>query len=223
MASLSPIRLSVRNPVLSNLLMITLTVLGVLAFLDLPREMMPKISFNWAFVITPYPNVPAEDIEQLITIPLEEELADLDGIDQMTSTSSEGQSMIWLKYEMVSDDKYSKYLADLKAEVDGVNLPDDVEDVYVDDFNTDDFVPVISVTLSGDYPERVMHDYAEELKDLLFDIRGISEISVIGTREREIWVEIPPEKLYAMGLTLDDVAGAIRYRNFNLAAGDLKV
>ncbi|MFH1733678.1 MAG: efflux RND transporter permease subunit [bacterium] len=223
MASLSPIRLSVRNPVLSNLLMITLTVLGVLAFLDLPREMMPKISFNWAFVITPYPNVPAEDIEQLITIPLEEELADLDGIDQMTSTSSEGQSMIWLKYEMVSDDKYSKYLADLKAEVDGVNLPDDVEDVYVDDFNTDDFVPVISVTLSGDYPERVMHDYAEELKDLLFDIRGISEISVIGTREREIWVEVPPEKLYAMGLTLDDVAGAIRYRNFNLAAGDLKV
>ncbi|MFH1862971.1 MAG: efflux RND transporter permease subunit, partial [bacterium] len=219
---MSPIRLSIRNPVLSNLLMITLTVLGVIAFIDLPREMMPKISFNWAFIITPYPNVPPEDIEQLVTVPIEEEIADLDGIDQMTSVSSEGSSFIWVKYEMVSDDKFARYLTELKSEVDKAEIPDDAEDPIVEDFDTDDFVPIISISLSGDYPERTMYDIAEDLKDRFLDIKGVSSIAVAGTRKREIWVEVAPEKLYAMGISLEQIANALTYRNFNLAAGDMK-
>ncbi len=220
--SMSPIKLSVRNPVLSNLLMITLTVLGVLSFLGLPRELMPKISFNWAFVVTLYPNVPAEDIEQLVTIPIEDEIADLDGVDQITSVSSESRSFMWVKFDMVSDDKFSKYLADLKSEVDAVDLPDDVKDIFVEEFDTDDMLPIISISLSGDFSEKVMHDLADDLRERYLDINGISSVGVAGTRDREIWVEIPPEKLYAMGLTLEQVARSIDFRNFNLAAGDLK-
>lgn len=219
---MSPIRLSVRNPVLSNLLMITLTVLGVLAFVDLPREMMPKISFNWAFIVTPYPNVPAEDVEQLVSIPIEDEIADLDGVNQITSVSSEGLSFIWVKFDLMSENKFSKYLSDLKIEVDKADLPDDVEDTDVEEFDTDDFIPIISVVLSGDFPEKVMKDLSEDLSDLFLDVKGVSEVAVAGTREREIWVEVAPEKLYAQGLSLDQVANSIVMRNLNLAAGDMK-
>ena len=219
---MSPIRLSVRNPVLANLLMITLTVIGVLAFIDLPRELMPKISFNWAFIITPYPNVPAEDVEQLVTIPIEEEIAGLDGINQITSVSSEGASFIWVKFDLMSEDKFSKRLADLKIEIDKAELPDDVEDTEVEELDTDDFIPIISVVLSGQYPERVMKDISEDLSDLFKDVKGVSEVAVAGTREREIWVEVSPEKLYAQGLSLDQVAGQIIMRNRNLAGGDLQ-
>ncbi|TKJ41664.1 hypothetical protein CEE37_03600 [candidate division LCP-89 bacterium B3_LCP] len=219
---MSPIRLAVNNPVLANLLMVTLTLLGVLAFMDLPRELMPKISFNWAFIVTPYPNVPAEDVEQLVTIPIEEEIADIDGIDQITSVSREGRSFIWVKFELMSEDKFSKLLSDLKIEVDKAVIPDDVEDIYVEEFDTEDFIPIISISLSGDFPEKVMHDLAEDLEDLYLDVSGVSEIAVAGTRDREIWVEVAPEKLYAHGLTLEQVASSIKYRNFNLAGGDLK-
>lgn len=219
---MSPIRLAVKNPVLANLLMITLTAVGVMAFVDLPREMMPKIVFNWAFIMTPYPNVPAEDVEQLVTIPIEEEIADLDGIDQISSVSSEGSSFIWVKYDLMSEDKFTKHLSDLKIEVDRADVPDDVEDIYVEEFDTDDFIPIISVVLSGDYPEKVMHDIADELSDLYLDVKGISDVAVAGTRDREIWVEVAPEKLYAHGISLEQVSGSIIYRNFNLASGDLK-
>lgn len=219
---MSPIRLSVNNPVLSNLLMVTLTVLGVLAFMDLPRELMPKIAFNWAFIVTPYPNVPAEDIEQLITIPIEEEIADVDHIDQITSVSKEGGSFILVKFDMMSEEKFSRLLSDLKIEVDKADIPDDVEDIYVDDFDTDDMIPILTVVLSGDYPEKVLHDLAEDLSDLYLNVKGVSEVAMAGTREREIWVEVSPEKLYAHGLSLEQIAGSIKYRNFNLAGGDLK-
>jgi multidrug efflux pump subunit AcrB len=220
---MSPIRFAVRNPVFANLLMITLTLLGVLSFVRIPREMMPKIPFNWAFIVTPYPNVPAEDVEQLVTIPIEDAIADVDGVDEINSTSSEGLSVIQVKFELCTKDQFDKYLTALKSEVTQAELPDDVEDPDVDDFDTDDFVPILSITLSGDFPERVMRDASDQLNELLLDVDGVSKISLAGTRERRIWINVTPEKLYAQDLTLEQVANSITMRNRNLAAGDLKI
>jgi len=219
---MSPIRFSIRNPVFANLLMITLTVLGVLSFIQLPREMMPKIPFNWAFITTVYPNVPAEDIERLITIPIEDEIADVDGIDEISSVSAEGYSFVQVKFELSSKDQFDKRLTELKSEVDKADIAADAEDPDVEDFDTDDFVPILSVTLSGDFPEKLMHDLGEQLKDLYSDVKGVSTVALTGARDREIWIDVTPEKLYAQDLSLDQVAGAITLRNRNLAAGDLK-
>lgn len=219
---MSPLRFAVRNPVFANLLMVTLTVLGVLSFTQIPREMMPKIPFNWAFIVTSYPNVPAEEVEQLITIPIEDAIADVDGVDEINSTSSEGLSVIQVKFELCSKNQFDKYLTELKSEVSQAELPDDAENPDVDDFDTDDFVPILSITLSGDFPERLMRDVADQLNDLLLDVEGVSKISQAGTRERKIWINVTPEKLYAQNLTLEQVAHSISMQNRNLAAGDLK-
>jgi len=218
---MSPIRFSIRNPVFANLLMVTLTILGVLSYIQLPREMMPKIPFNWAFITTIYPNVPAEDIERLVTIPIEDEIADVDGIDEISSISAEGYSFVQVKFELSSKDQFDKRLTELKSEVDKADIAADAEDPDVEDFDTDDFVPILSVTLSGDFPEKLMHDLGEQLDELYGDVKGVSNVALTGTRDREIWIDVIPEKLYAQDLSLDRVANAIAMRNRNLAAGDL--
>ncbi len=219
---MSPIRFSVRNPVLANLLMVTLTLLGVLAYIQIPRELMPKIPFNWAFITTVYPNVPAEDIEQLVTIPLEDAITNVDGVDEVSSISYEGISSVQVKFELCSKDQFDKYLTDLKNEVGKAKIPEEAEDPEVEEFDTDDFVPILSITLSGDFPEKVMYDQGEQLNDLLVNVNGVSTVSLVGSREREIWVNVTPEQLYARNASLPEVANALAMYNRNLAAGDLK-
>ena len=148
-------RLSVKNPVIANLLMISIIVLGSLSFVGLPRELMSEISLNWVFIITPYPGVAPEEIEKLVTIPIEEEIQDVQGIESIASQSTEGNSFISVKFKQMSDEEFRARFQDLRAEVDKVNdLPEDAMDTVVQSFTTSDMAPVIAVHLHGKIPEK---------------------------------------------------------------------
>ena len=182
---MSVFRFSVRNTVLVNLLMIAVIVIGHIALMRLPRELFPKITINWVFVITNYTGVSAEDVEKQITIPIEDDIADVEGIDFIWSGSTEGQSFIAVKFLEMSDTKYQRQLQDLKSKVNEVaDLPDDADDPMVQEMTTSNMVPVITVNLTADLPESQLTDLAEELKDRLSNISNISSISMAGTRDR---------------------------------------
>ncbi|KPL08138.1 hypothetical protein AMJ86_01835 [bacterium SM23_57] len=220
---MSVFRFSVKNTVLVNLLMIAVIVVGLISLMRLPRELFPKISLRWVFVITSYPGVSAEDMEKLITIPIEDEIADVDGIDFLWSGASEGNSLVAAKFVDMSESKFQRRLQDLKSEVDKVkNLPEDAEDPIIEELSTDDFIPVITVNLAADIPERQLTDLAEELKDRLSNLRNISSISMAGTREREIWVEVNPDQLYGYRLPVTQVIAALAMHKFNIPGGKLK-
>ena len=147
-------KMSVRNPVLVNLLMILVLVIGTYSLLTLPQELMPNIAFNWVFIITNYFGAGPEEIEKLITIPIEDEISDIDDIESITSESGEDASLISVKFKNISEEEFFRRFQDLKSEVDQVELPEDAETPIVWDFGSSDFMPMIRVVLHGDLSDR---------------------------------------------------------------------
>jgi len=148
-------RTSVNNPVAANILMVAIILLGLLASDRLPREFLPNITFNMALIITTYPGVSPEEIEKLITIKIEDAIEDVDKIDFISSNSTEGQSMIFVRFEDMSDTDFKFILQDLRSAVDSIDdLPEEAEDPLVLEMATGEMVPVVFVTLSGHLPER---------------------------------------------------------------------
>jgi multidrug efflux pump subunit AcrB len=216
-------KFSIKNPVFVNMIMIAVIVLGTYSLFTLPREMMPEVSFPWIFVWTPAPGLIPEDTEKLITNEVEKEVRDVEGIDNITSISRENASFVWIKFETMSDDELDKRLRDVRTEVEKVEMPEGAEDPIITEFTTQDHIPMVSVVLSGDIPEMEMKKLAEDLRDDILEIRNVSKCQIAGVRDREIWVEVDPEKLQSYNMALSQVMEAIRSKNLDLSAGDIKM
>jgi CzcA family heavy metal efflux pump len=217
-------RLSVRNPVPVNLLMVAILVLGTISLLALPRELMSDVSFNWVFIIKPYPGVTAEEIEKLITVPIEEEIRDVKGISTIASQSTEGASFISVKFKQMSDAEFRARFSDLRAEVDKVkDLPVDALDTQVDAFGSADFMPLISVHLYGQSSEKEMLELSRQLREELRAIPRVAKVQLVGTRDREVWVEADPSKLQGFVISPQQLQRAIASRGVNVPAGKLTV
>ncbi|MFQ5822557.1 MAG: efflux RND transporter permease subunit [bacterium] len=216
-------KFSIKNPVLVNMIMIAVIVLGSYSLFTLPREMMPEVSFPWIFVWTPAPGLSPEDTEKLITNEVEKEVRDVEGIDNITSISRENASFVWIKFETMSDDELDKRLQDVRTEVEKVELPEGAEDPIITEFTTQDHIPMVNVVLSGNISEIEMKKLAEDLRDDILEINNVSKCLIAGVRDREIWVEVDPEKLQSYDLALSQVMEAIRGKNLDLSAGDIKM
>lgn len=213
-------RFSVRNPLLVNVAMVAIMLLGAYAFVVIPREASPDINFNWAFVTVSYPGAAPEEVEQLVTVPLEDAIDGVDGVSMVTSTSDENLAFISVKFEQnMSEDEFDKRFLDLRQAVDTVSLPDEAEDVEVRELNTQDWWPVITVVVSGDLSERELKRVAEELDDLIRLDTDVSQVTIAGKRDREIWVEVDPDRAEGVGLSVPQVARAIAARNLNVPGG----
>jgi multidrug efflux pump subunit AcrB len=205
--------------------MIGIIVIGLFwAMPGLPRELLPEMSMNWGFIVVPYQGVAPDEIEQYVTIPVEDEVEGVDGIETITSTSSEGLSQVSVKFETMSDDEFDKRFQDLESRVNSMrDLPDGAEDPIIIDFGTAEMVPMVSVVISGDIPEAEMKATAEDLRDVIEDINDISKADIYGLREREIWVEISSSNLEYYGLTLGHVVTALKSQNVSIPGGRIDV
>ena len=217
-------RISVNNPVAANILMIAVILLGLTALVRLPREFLPNISFNMAIILTTYPGVSPEEIEKLISIKIEDEIEDVDNIDFISSKSTEGQSTVFVRFEDMNDTDFKFIIQDLRSAVDSVNdLPEEAEDPIVLELATGEMVPVMFVTLSGNLPERELKKIADDMKDRFLEIHNIAKVELEGIREREIWVEVDPERLYSYGFPLEKVINALKATNINVPAGTVDI
>ena len=216
-------RFSVKNVLLINLSMVTILLLGAYAFLVLPREASPDINFNWAFVTTPYPGAAPIEVEQLVTIPLEEAIREVSDVNMVTSTSSEGLSFISVKFaQNMSRDEFDKRFQDLQTHIRAAEVPDGAEDPDVRKLNTQDWWPVVSVVVSGSVPEPVMNQIAEDLVDLYEQYDDVGALTVAGKREREIWVEADPDAMNSLDIGFQSVVQALASRNLNVPGGELR-
>ena len=217
-------RFSVNNPVPVNLLMLAILVVGGVSFVSLPRELMSDVSFNWAFIIKPYPGVPAEEIEKLITVPLENEIRDVKGIDYVASQSTEGACFISVKFKQMSAEVFRARMQDLRAEVDKVkDLPADALDTEVTSFGSADMIPLISVHLYGKAPEKTMLELSRRLRDEMLLVPKIGKVQLMGTREREVWVEADPNKLRGFALSPGLLRAAIEAHGVNVPGGKISM
>ena len=219
-------KLSVGNPVLANLLMIVIIIFGVYAWIVLPRELTPEISFNSATVTTFYPGASSEDVEKLVTVPIEDAIEEnVNKIDIVLSVSSEGRSLITVQFEEISEREFDKEFQNLRTAVDRVNdLPTEIlDEPQVQELDISTGFPVLTIVVGGEISEDQMKEIAEDLKDEILEIRNVSAVRLAGVREREIWVEADPDQLKAYNLPIEAVINALRTHNLNLPAGTLEM
>ena len=218
-------KLAVNNPVLVHMITIAVIVFGSYALINMPRELERDMSFNWAIIWVTYPGVSPEEIEKLIVKPIEDEIADVDKIESITSTAAEGSAGLSIKFDQnVSRDEFDKLYQDLRTELDKVrNLPEDAEEPEMLKLESNTATPVIDVVVSGNLSERKMQELAEELQDEIEAVEGVSEVSIFGIRDRQIWVEVEPDSLDRYSLTLGQVVGALAAKNMDVPAGELKI
>lgn len=210
---------SVKNSLIVNVLSVLILIAGLISLSQLNREAFPNIEFDIVTVTTMYPSSTPQEVEKLITIPLEKELKSVDEIDEITSVSSEGISLISLK---INEDVSNKQaiINDIQRAVDQADdLPSDLPNSpLVRDIKTKD-TPVIEISLSGDLPEEELRRYALALEKKILDQRDVSAVKRNGLRDKEIWVQLTPESMTQNHVGLTEVIRALSLQNTTLPGG----
>ncbi len=214
-------KFSVRNSVLINLLMIGLFIFGGISLLRMPSELNPQIDFNWVFITVVYPGAAPTEVENLIVDPIESEIQDVNKISEIQSNAIEGLGFVLVKFEDVSRKEFRELYTDLKSEVDKVELPEEAEDPMFEDFDTSDFLPIITINMSFNIPEDNAQKIADDLEQDLGDQPGVSKVQVSGLAEREIWIEVDPVKMNSLRVTFDEIIMALKMRNLNVPGGNV--
>ena len=219
-------KISVNNPVLANMLMIIIIAFGLYAWINLPRELTPEIALQSANVTTLYPGASPEEVEKLVTAPIEDAIEEnVSKINLLFSNSSEGRSVISIDFEEMSDRDFDKELENLRTAVDQVNeLPAEIlDDPKVEELDVSSGFPMLTIVVSGTISEAQMRDIAENLKDEILDIKNIASVRIAGLREREIWIEVDPDRLKAYHIPIASIITVLGASNLNLPAGTMEL
>lgn len=209
-----------RNSVVANLLMITIIISGVIALKDgIKLEIFPSSDPDTVSVSVPLRGATPEDVELGVAIRIEEAVQDLEGVEEVRSTSVEGSTRV--RIEIDSDYDARVLLDDIKSRVDAINtFPADTEKPIIS-LSVRSFA-VISVVVAGDYSEDEIRIYAERVRDDLLRINGITPVSLGSVRRYEIAIEAPADRLREFGVTLEDLSRAIRASSVDLSAGNVR-
>ena len=207
--------LSIEKKTITLVLTVVSVVVGALAYQGLGRLEDPQFTIKQAIIFTPYPGASAEDVERSITIPLEQALRNTDGLEKMSSTSSQGTSVISLEFPEDTDmgaatDRVEELVGSVR------NLPSDAEDTEVT--HVVRYEPVSRLLVHGPGDIRELRPLVRRMERELLD-RGIAKVEITGLPEDELAVQIPQATLEDLGLSLREVAVRIAAESRDLPAG----
>jgi len=214
---------AIRNRISVAVLAIIIIVFGTYCYKVLPRESAPDVTIPYIFVSTSYRGVSPSDIETSVTIPIEKKLKGLEGVKKIQSISSEGLSSI--NIEFITGVDIDQALQDVKDKVDQAKneLPTDLEDdPVVFEVNVSE-LPIVIFSLSGNCGLARLKDIADDLKDEIEAIPGVLEAEVTGGLEREIRLEIIPEKLAFYGIPITKLQSVVNSENLNTSGGVIRL
>lgn len=197
-------------------------VMGYVAYTTMPKEASPEVKLPTISVSTPYPGNSPENIEKLITRPLEKEINGISSADKITSNSVQDYSSIIV--EFATDMDVEEALQEVKDAVDRAKseLPTDLDqDPIANEIDFGEF-PIMFINLSGDYSLKELKEFGEELKDDVEDLDEISKVAIRGIEEEEVKINLDAHKMSAVELSFQDVENAIRGRNVTMSAGNTK-
>jgi multidrug efflux pump subunit AcrB len=218
---MNPAAFSVRNPLLINLFTCLALVMGIYSVFNIQKEAFPPISYDLVTIATDFPGATPAVVEKFVTIKIEDEIKTVDGIDEMTSVSTENFSMIVLQLDPDYSER-DEVVTDIQKAVDRVrDLPPDLpENPLVTEIKAKN-IPVIMVSLSG-LPYRELYHQAKYLEDKLLNLRQVASVRRLGFFDPEIWVEVDPEKAKLYHLSLSEVMERLKERNVNVSGGEIR-
>lgn len=209
-----------RNTVFANILLGLLLVIGFLAARNMIRETFPEFSLDMITISVVYPGADPEEVEEGVCRKIEDAIEGLEGVKQYTTEATEnlGKGLI----EVKEDWDVQKVLDDVRTRIDAIStFPKDAEKPVIKELTTKDSVMLLA--LSADMSEARLKEWAEQVKDDLQQLDGISQVSIFGVRDYEIFIEVSEAKLQRYGLSFDQVAAAVRRNNLNMGGGMIRM
>lgn len=214
---------AIRRPVATAMVFVALTVLGALSYTRLQVDLFPELDFPSISVVTTYPGVSPEEVETLITRPIEAAVARVEGIDRIESFSAEGRSRVALRFTWGME--LDEAMNEVRSAVERVrgSLPDEADAPVVFRFNLTN-LPVASLAIESNMEEVRLRRFADDvIRPYLERVSGIASVDVRGARDREIRVELDAERLSALELAPSDVTRAVSNGTATVAAGRVEV
>ncbi len=213
---------SVRRPIFISMVSCIVLILGGVALKLLPIDLMPEITYPTISIVTEYEDASPEEVEQLITRPLEQALSAVTGVDTISSSSSEGSSSI--NVEFMWGTNLEDAASDIRDRLDRAAsaLPDDADSPVLRKFNSANF-PILRLGVGSSLPPLEAWELLDQqVLYRLERIDGVASSAIFGGVEREIHVLFDRDKIKTLNLTLDEVLGKIRNSNVTTPAGNLK-
>jgi HAE1 family hydrophobic/amphiphilic exporter-1 len=215
------IRIFVERPALTTMIVVALVVLGIYSYGRMPIELMPNVEFPFVVVTTVYPGASPGEVESQVTKKIEDAVSTIANVKNLTSYSQENISQVFIEFEL--ETQVDLDAIDVKDKVDAIqmNLPADAEKSIISKFDFSAF-PVMELAVSAPRPLEEIYQVADKvIKERLSRVNGVASVEITGKRQREIRVEVSPQKLRAYGLSLMDVMGVIAAENLNVPAGHI--
>jgi len=208
-----------------KLVIALLTFGGLYSYIQMPREAFPDVAAPEVFVSTPYPGNSAEDVENLISRPLETEFKKIKGVDEIKSTSKSGFSSIDVKFTFDIDP--DKALSDVKDKIDEAmgkkewpkDLPQDPGTMKLD---FSELKPIMNVNISGDYTSDKLKKFAEYLQDKIEQLPQISAADIRGVQDKEVEIAVDLNKMVSRNISFNSIERSIKNENLTISAGDIK-
>jgi len=214
-----PIGWMASNPIAANLLLLIVLIAGVIAIGGIRKEVFPSFPTDTFTVTVPYPGSSAVEVEQGIVLKVEEELRSIVGIKEIRSVAMEGVAVITVEMEVGSD--ITKALNQAKVRVDSIRgFPLDAEEPVVEEVISRGFA--MRVSLYGELGENGLKQLADQVREEILELDGISEIRMLGDRNYELSIEISSENLQRYDISFDQVVNAVRSRSRDLPGGTVR-
>ncbi|MBN2401377.1 MAG: efflux RND transporter permease subunit [Spirochaetes bacterium] len=208
-----------------NLLVFLTLVLGISIIMNMNREVTPQVNFDMVTIKTIYPGASPDEVEKLVTIPIEKKIREIDWLDKVRSYNIENASVIVVYIDMSNPD-IARTVQDIKDAVELVSgLPESAEKPVVEELKLDK-TPVINIAVYGkndNVKYRDLYDTAERLEDYLYEIDGVAEVEDYGLLDREYLVEVDAQKLISSRIGLNYVIYRLQQRNVDLPGGELRI
>ena len=216
---------AINNKTTIYMLMGLVLFLGISAYFSMPRESFPEIRETKIYISSLFPGNTAEDIEKLITNPLEDKLKTVSNVVEITSTSQEDYSMIVIEF----DEDISVELAKqkVKDEVDSETSGEDWPtfngakvEPNIFELSLSEEMPILNINISGDYPVLKLKEFAEYLQDEIEDLPQIKKADIRGVQDKEVEVAVDIYKMMASNVSFQDISSAIANGNMTMSAGN---
>ncbi|MXZ48085.1 MAG: efflux RND transporter permease subunit [Candidatus Dadabacteria bacterium] len=205
---------SVRNSFFVNLLMGAIILIGLLFSFSLPLELFPSVKLEMVTVTTSFPGSSAEDVENLVSVPIEQQIKNVSGVKIVKSVSSEGFSRVTAEVYPGEDTRRIAWEIDSKINLIADDLPEDTEKPVTKEQKAS--FPLVSVSVSGDMPRDILYSSARRLRDELALLDGIDNVTSVGLPDPAIWVYLDYPKMVQFGLGIKEISDAINARNLDI-------
>ena len=217
---------AINNKTTMYVLIAVILFLGAGAYFSMPRESFPEIKETKIYISSVYPGNTAEDIEKLITDPIEDKLKTVSNVVEITSTSQEDYSIVIVEFD--EDISVEAAKQKVKDEVDSETSSEDWPtfngakvEPNIFDLSMSEEIPILNINISGNYPVDKLKEYGEYLEDEIEGLQEIKQVDIRGAQEKEVEVAVDIYKMMAAQVSFDDIINTISRENLTMSAGNL--